>query len=63
LTSTGDNDGDGVAGTTSDVSIFNAFNVADWTGVEYNTGANVPLNTGKGYFVKFGAIMQVHCFM
>ena len=59
LTATGDNDGDGVAGTATDLSIYNAFNVADWTGVEYNTGANVPLNTGKGYFVKFGAITSV----
>jgi hypothetical protein len=59
LSATGDNDGDGTAGTASDIAIYNTFNIADWTGVEYNTGANVPLNTGKGYFVKFGAITSV----
>lgn len=59
LSISGDNDGNGVSGSSEDIAIFNAFNIADWTGVEYNTGAAVPLNTGKGYFVKFGAITSV----
>lgn len=59
ITPTGDNNGDGLSGTAADVAIYNQFIVADWTGVDYNIGPNVPINTGKGYFVRFGAITSV----
>ncbi|MFY7953257.1 MAG: carboxypeptidase regulatory-like domain-containing protein, partial [Armatimonadaceae bacterium] len=59
LSRTGDNDGDGDSGDVQDVAIFDGFNIADWTGLEYNSGNNVPINTGKGYFVKFGSITSV----
>lgn len=55
----GDNDGDGVSNTANDQAIFNSFNVADWTGTEYNVGPNLQIQVGKGYFVRFGAPVAV----
>ncbi|MFM7320466.1 MAG: carboxypeptidase regulatory-like domain-containing protein, partial [Armatimonadota bacterium] len=59
LSATGDNDGDGDAGDAADVAIFNQFAVADWTGLDYLTGAELPFQSGRGYFVRFGAITSV----
>lgn len=59
LTPNGDNDGDGSAGTAKDLALYNQFTVADWTGVDYNAGPNVPILAGKGYFVRFGNITSV----
>ncbi len=66
LTPTGDNNNDGAAGQPNDVTIYNAFKIADWRGVgnsvtgdEYNIAANIPVALGKGYFVNFGSISSV----
>lgn len=59
LAAAGDNDGDGVAGTASDLAVYNQFNIADWTGTSYNVGPNVPIQVGKGYFVNFKAVASV----
>ncbi|MGC4046882.1 MAG: carboxypeptidase regulatory-like domain-containing protein [Armatimonas sp.] len=53
-----DNNGDGVVDGT-DTAIFSQFNVADWTGVEYKKGNNIPIVVGKGYFVRFGEVATV----
>ncbi len=55
LTATGDNDGDGQENTANDQVIFKQFNIADWTGTEYNLSPDLQLQVGKGYFVRFGA--------
>jgi len=52
ITANGDNNGDGVT-DASDASIYNAFNVAEWNGADYNISKDIPLRLGKGYFVKF----------
>ena len=59
LSRTGDNDGDGDLGDAQDIAIFDNFSIADWTGLSYNSGAAVPINTGKGYFVRFGVMTSV----
>lgn len=53
-----DNNGDGVVNAT-DAAIFSQFNVADWTGVDYRKGNNIPIVPGKGYFVRFGEVASV----
>lgn len=59
LTQTGDNDGDGVPGTNNDLSVFNQFSIADWTGSVYNVGPTIPIQVGKGYFVNFRSVISV----
>ena len=59
LTSTGDNDGDGTPNTAADKSVYDVFNVADWTGTEYNLSPTLQIQVGKGYFVRFGAPVSV----
>jgi hypothetical protein len=59
LTPNGDNDGDGQV-TPNDQTVFNAFNVADWTGTAYQISPDLPLRLGKGYFARFGAIAAVN---
>ena len=59
LTAGGDNDGNGVPGEPNDQSVFSTFNVADWTGQEYNISPTIRLLVGKGYFVRFGATATV----
>jgi protocatechuate 3,4-dioxygenase beta subunit len=59
LTPTGDNDGNGTSGDANDVAIYNAFNIADWTGQQYNISPTIPLRLGKGYFINFGAVAAV----
>jgi hypothetical protein len=53
-----DNNSDGVI-NGADTAVFSQFQVADWTGVEYKIGNNVPILQGKGYFVRFGSISSV----
>ena len=53
-----DNNGDGQV-TQTDTDIYNAFNVADWTGSQYNISPDIRLRLGKGYFVRFGAVAAV----
>ncbi len=53
-----DNNGDGVI-DGNDTAIFGQFRVADWTGVEYKIGSDVPIVVGKGYFVRFGGVSSV----
>ena len=55
FTPLGDNNGNGIANETTDAAIYNIFNVADWTGTDYNISRNIKLQAGKGYFVRFGA--------
>lgn len=59
ITPGGDNDGDGVANTAKDQSVYNLFNVADWTGAEYNITPDLQIQVGKGYFVRFGSPVSV----
>ncbi len=59
LTSSGDNDGDGIPNTANDRAVYNQFNVADWTGSEYNLSPDLQVQVGKGYFVRFGAPSSV----
>ncbi len=59
LSPSGDNDGDGTPNTANDRAVFNTFNVADWTGTEYNIGSEIALQVGKGYFTRFGAPVSV----
>lgn len=59
LSANGDNNGDGQV-TPDDQTIYNAFNVADWTGTAYQINPDIPLRLGKGYFVRFGAIAAVN---
>ena len=59
LTATGDNNGNGTPNEAVDQTIYNTFNVADWTGTDYNISPTIPLRLGKGYFVRFGSISVV----
>jgi Carboxypeptidase regulatory-like domain/FlgD Ig-like domain len=59
ITANGDNDGDGTPNTSNDQSVYNLFNVADWTGTEYSVSPDLQIQVGKGYFVKFGAPISV----
>ena len=60
LTPGGDNNGDGNVNDANDQAIYNAFNVAEWTGTDYTISPTIPLRLGKGYFVKFGAQAAVN---
>ena len=60
LDPTADNNGDGIPGTSADQTVYNVFNVADWTGTDYNVSPNIALRVGKGYFVRFGAIAAIN---
>jgi hypothetical protein len=53
-----DNNGDGVI-DGNDTAILGQFRVADWTGVEYKIGSDIPVVVGKGYFVRFGGVSSV----
>ena len=59
ITSGGDNNGDGKT-DAADQAIYDAFNVAEWTGSDYNINKNIPLRLGKGYFVKFPITVAVN---
>ena len=59
LTPQGDNNGNGTPNEAADQTIYNTFNVADWTGTDYNISPTIPLRLGKGYFVRFGSISVV----
>jgi hypothetical protein len=58
LTPDGDNNGDGVINDV-DRQIYDVFNVADWTGTQYQIAPTIPLRLGKGYFTRFGATASV----
>jgi hypothetical protein len=55
FTPLGDNNGNGVPGEAADSAIYNAFNVAEWTGSDYVISRNIKPQAGKGYFMRFGA--------
>ncbi|MBB6048994.1 carboxypeptidase regulatory-like domain-containing protein [Armatimonas rosea] len=59
ISATGDNDGDGTANTAKDQAVYNLFNVADWTGTEYNVNPDLQIQVGKGYFVRFNSPVSV----
>lgn len=58
LVANGDNNGDGTTNQL-DQQIYNTFNVADWTGTEYQISPDLPLRLGKGYFARFGSVSSV----
>lgn len=54
----GDNDANGITNAV-DAEVFRLFNIADWTGTQYNISPDIRLQLGKGYFARFGAIAAV----
>jgi len=59
FTAGGDNDGDGTPGTPNDEAVLSVFNLAEWTGQDYNISPDLRLQVGKGYFARFGATATV----
>lgn len=48
-----------VFGLTPGTSPFNVFNVAEWTGSDYNISPTIPIRLGKGYFIRFAEVGTV----